>query len=117
LLDEFRKDLGNNPVFFAAFDSSQKRKADDMSDGQEQRGQKVNPEYVEGWEEEIDEILTPNMEIRDWEALRSQIKVDLKRKKKSLPLSQMNQLMILRNFANLRLKGYGRIEASYEIDH
>jgi len=105
------------PLFFghAAHAPSQKRKADDMSDGQEQRGQEVNTEDLDGWEEEIDETLTPNMEIRDWEALRSQIKADLKKKHKSLPLSQMNQLMILRNFANLRLKGYGRIEASYKI--
>jgi hypothetical protein len=72
-------------------------------------------ENAEAWEEELDETLTPNAEIRDWEALRTQIKADLKKKHKSLPLSQINQLMILRNFANLRLKGYGRIEASFEI--
>ena len=61
--------------------------------------------------------LTPNAEIRDWVALRSRmmIKVDLKTKHKSLPLLQINQLMILRNFANLRLKGFDRIPASFEI--
>lgn len=70
---------------------------------------------VEAWEEEIDEMLMPNVEIRDWGLLRTQIKDDLKKKYKSLPLSQANQLMILRNFATLRLKGYGRMEASFEI--
>jgi hypothetical protein len=72
-------------------------------------------EELEAWEEELDETLTPNAKIRDWEVLRAQIKADLKKKHKSLPLSQINQLMVLRNFANLRLKGYGRIQASYEI--
>lgn len=67
------------------------------------------------WEDELDETLTPNAKIRDWGALRAQIKADLKKKHKSLPLSQLNQLMILRNFANLRLKGYNRTQASIEI--
>ena len=75
----------------------------------------AGPESAEAWEEELDETLTPNAEIQDWGALRTQIKADLKKKHKSLPLSQINQLMILRNFANLRLKGYGQIEVSFEI--
>jgi len=110
---------------------SQKRKADDMGgddastngvldreiggNHQEQGDREVDPEGIEVWEEEINEILTPNSDIRDWEALRSQIKADLKKKHKSLSLSQINQLMILRNFANLRLKGFGQLEASFEI--
>ena len=70
----------------------------------------------EDWEAELDECLTPNpTEIQDWSTLRKQIKKDLARKYKSLPLSQVNQLMILRNFATLRLRGLGRIEASKEI--
>ena len=75
----------------------------------------AGPESAEAWEEELDETLTPNAKIQDWGTLRMQTKADLKKKHKSLPLSQINQLMILRNFANLRLKGYGQIEASFEI--
>ena len=33
----------------------------------------------------------------------------------TLPISQVNQLLILHNFATLRLKGYGKMEASLEI--
>ncbi|EDR06554.1 uncharacterized protein LACBIDRAFT_300092 [Laccaria bicolor S238N-H82] len=70
----------------------------------------------EEWEAELDECFASNpSEIRDWHALRDQIKNDLNKKFKSLPLSQINQLMILRNFATLRLKGLGRIEASKDI--
>ena len=70
----------------------------------------------EEWEAELDECLAPNpTEIQDWSTLREQIKKDLERKYKSLPLSQVNQLMILRNFATLRLRGLSRIEASKEI--
>jgi hypothetical protein len=54
-------------------------------------------------------------EIRDWGMLWDQIKNDLKKKAKTLPLSQFNQLTIIRNFATLRLKGLGRLAASQEI--
>lgn len=70
----------------------------------------------EEWEAELDECLAPNLtEIRDWKTLHEQIKKDLARKYKLLPLSQVNQLMILHNFAMLCLRGLGRIEASKEI--
>lgn len=71
---------------------------------------------VEEWEAESEILnLMPGVvsEIRTWTDLREQIKVDLK--KKSLPLSKVNQLLILRNFATLRLKGDGKIDASREI--
>ncbi|KAJ7595375.1 hypothetical protein C8J56DRAFT_1115182 [Mycena floridula] len=54
-------------------------------------------------------------DIKPWDELRKQIKADLKKQLKSLPLSKVNQLMILRNFATLHLKGYGRMAASVEI--
>lgn len=70
----------------------------------------------EDWEAELDESLNPGTaEIRDWLTLRAQIKDDLKKRAKSLSLSQINQLLIVRNFATLRLKGLGRIAASKEI--
>jgi len=36
---------------------------------------------------------------------------------KTLPLSCLNQLLVLQNFATLQLKGFGRISASQEIAH
>ncbi|KAF8885624.1 hypothetical protein BD779DRAFT_1673582 [Infundibulicybe gibba] len=72
-------------------------------------------EDEEPWEEEIHETLAARVEVRNWNELRDQIKKDLGKKHCSLPLSQINQLMILRNFATLRLKGFGRMAASQEI--
>ena len=69
----------------------------------------------EPWEAEMHETLTTQVEIRGWKELRDQIKKDLKTMHTTLPLSRINQLMILRNFATLRLKGHGRMSASYEI--
>ena len=70
----------------------------------------------EEWEAELDERLAPDpAEIQYWLTLRTQIKADLKKEAKSLSLSQINQLLILRNFATLRLKGLGRVAASKEI--
>ncbi|KZT63123.1 hypothetical protein DAEQUDRAFT_680923 [Daedalea quercina L-15889] len=55
-------------------------------------------------------------DIRGWYDLREQIKADLARsKKKNVILTEINQLLILRNFATLRLKGFERIPASQEI--
>ena len=39
----------------------------------------------------------------------------MKKAGNTLPITQINQLLILRNFATLQLKGYGKIEASFEI--
>ncbi|KAG2073340.1 hypothetical protein BDR04DRAFT_938267, partial [Suillus decipiens] len=69
----------------------------------------------EEWEEELDMAIKGRSEIRDWKTLRDQIKDDLRKNHKSLPLSAINQLMILSNFATLRLKGASRIGASLEI--
>ena len=64
---------------------------------------------VDEWEfeaEVCESISWTEQEIRGWDVLRDQIKVDLKKKGAALPLSKVNQLLILRNFATLRLKGY-----------
>ncbi|KAJ6475499.1 hypothetical protein C8R45DRAFT_1102777 [Mycena sanguinolenta] len=55
----------------------------------------------------------PGINIRSWHALRDKIKVELQ--KKNLPITKYNQLLILRNFATLRIKGFKRIAASLEI--
>ena len=71
---------------------------------------------AEGWEHELDEaVQRPPAEIKDWAALQTQIKEDLKKKSKILTLSAINQLMTLSNFATLRLKGASWIAASEEI--
>jgi hypothetical protein len=55
-------------------------------------------------------------DIRGWQDLREQIKSDLLvAHKRHDPISRINQLMVLRNFATLRLKGVGRIAASEAI--
>ena len=70
----------------------------------------------EEWEAGLNESFAPGTtEIQGWLTLCAQIKEDLKKKAKSLPLSQINQLMILSNFTTLHLKGLGRIVASKEI--
>jgi hypothetical protein len=71
----------------------------------------------EPWEEDVHEMMAgiSPKEIRGWDKLRDQIKKDLKKKHTSLPLSHINQLMILRNFATLRMKGHSRILTSRQI--
>jgi hypothetical protein len=69
------------------------------------------------WEPEDDvQMSLPGIvQIRGWDVLREQVKSDLKKFSKTLPLSKINQLMIIRNFVTLRLKGFGRIDASIQI--
>jgi hypothetical protein len=75
----------------------------------------VDEEEAEEWEEELDVAIKGGSEIRDWKTLRDQIKDDLKKNYKSLPLSAVNQLLVLSSFATLRLKGTSRMGASMEI--
>ena len=75
----------------------------------------VDDDDAEGWEQELDSAIKSSTEIRDWGTLREQIQQDLKQGQKTLPLAHLNQLMILSNFATLRLKGASRIKASLEI--
>ncbi|KAJ6546396.1 hypothetical protein DFH09DRAFT_1087719 [Mycena vulgaris] len=51
--------------------------------------------------------------VRSWHALREKVKTDLK--KRNLSATQHNQLLIIRSFATLRIKGLKRIQASLEI--
>ncbi|KAK0207757.1 hypothetical protein IW262DRAFT_1450785 [Armillaria fumosa] len=78
----------------------------------------IDEERFHEWEMEIEyeSLMFRGVdEIQPWDALRAQIKKDLKQKAKSLTLAQFNQLTIIRNFTTLQLKGYGRIAASEEI--
>jgi hypothetical protein len=65
--------------------------------------------------EVCESVSCERIEIHGWDTLRDQIKADLKKRGDTLPLSKVNQLLILRNFATLRLKGYRTIAASIEI--
>ena len=71
---------------------------------------------AEDWEEELEETVHgPVSQVKGWDELRKQIKADLKKNSKTLPLSRLNQLFILSSFATLCLKGVSRIKASQEI--
>jgi hypothetical protein len=55
-------------------------------------------------------------EVHRWKELREQIKDDiLKAYRENKMHTQANQLTILRNFATLRIKGLGRINASKDV--
>lgn len=49
--------------------------------------------------------------------MQTQIKDNLKKKYKSLPFAQINQLMILHNFATLQIKGHKCMDVSTVIAH
>lgn len=71
---------------------------------------------LEGDEDEIEEEARgPKPHVHDWADLRKEIKDNLKKNSKTLPLSHINQLMIISNFATLRLKKLTRTQASLEI--
>ncbi|KIJ56331.1 hypothetical protein M422DRAFT_239552, partial [Sphaerobolus stellatus SS14] len=76
----------------------------------------VDPDTgVECWEEELHETRAHPTEIRGWAELRDQINDDLKKKFKTFTPSQVNQLIILRSFATLRLRSVGKLKASEQI--
>ena len=71
---------------------------------------------AEDWEDELEEAVRgPISQVKGWDELQKQIKADLKKNSKTLPLSRLNQLFILSSFSTLRLKGVSRITASQEI--
>ena len=68
------------------------------------------------WEYDVDECVHGGkVDVHGWEVLQEQIKKDMKKTGNTLPITQINQLLILQNFATLQLKGYGKIKASFEI--
>jgi hypothetical protein len=91
--------------------------SDEESGEQEGDGSWANNE-----EEMIDSVLgagvgpRPKVDVRDWKDLREQIKDDIvNAHKKRARLTTINQLLLLRNFSTLRIKGVGRMAASKEI--
>jgi hypothetical protein len=74
--------------------------------------------FDEDWEEELDEQLHGQKftDILSWDGVKEIIDFDLREaKKKHLPLAQVNQLLLIRNFCILMNKGFSRIEASVQI--
>lgn len=55
----------------------------------------------EAWEEELEEREQAGVEIKGWDELCEQIKTDLAKSSKTSPLSRINQLLLIRNFATL----------------
>ncbi|KAJ7819430.1 hypothetical protein B0H13DRAFT_2378379 [Mycena leptocephala] len=73
----------------------------------------VPDDDLEAWEEELDEnIAGPKGTKQPWPELHKKIQMDIKKGRKTLPLSRLNALMVLLNFSTLVIKGYGLIEAS-----
>jgi hypothetical protein len=71
---------------------------------------------MEAWEDELDEMVHgASCETKSWPQMRQEIKRTLKSQHKSLALSQVNQLIILQNFATLLMKGLTRGQASMQI--
>ncbi|KAF8227164.1 hypothetical protein L208DRAFT_1405913 [Tricholoma matsutake] len=67
---------------------------------------------LEDWEAELDEsVQGPKSHAWDWTDLQKQIKDHLKKNSKTLPLSRLNQLLIISNFATLCLKGISQTQA------
>jgi len=79
-------------------------------------GNGVNNEGLDdGLEHDLNNCVHGGLEICGWDKLREQIMKDLERGAKTMPLTTTNQLLVLRNFTNLQLKGYGKMEVSLEI--
>ncbi|KAI6038100.1 hypothetical protein EDC04DRAFT_2896829 [Pisolithus marmoratus] len=64
----------------------------------------------EAWEDELEEQERGGIKIRGWHELCNQIKSNLAKGAKTLPLSCINQLMLIWSFATLHLKGLGHVE-------
>jgi hypothetical protein len=77
-------------------------------------------EQCDAWEDEVEvvESVSQNVmqfECRGWSSVRDGIKAYLRKASKTLSVSQLNQLIILQCFANLRVKGERWMEASRQI--
>ena len=91
-------------------------KGSDVESNSESAVNKMDDKELEDWECELeDSVQGPTSNVHDWLDLRKQIKDHLKKNSKTLPLSQINQLLIVSNFATLHIKGDSRTKASLEI--
>src|SRR6266481_6282601 len=75
-----------------------------------------NDEEVEDWEAELEEHAEGLIgHIQDWADLHADVMKQLNNESKILPLSKLNQLMIISCFATLQLKGYSCTQSSIEV--
>ena len=82
----------------------------------EARASQEDKDFVKLLDEEDRPEVARKEVIRKWPELQGQVKEDLEHAyKQHAPASQINQLLILQNFANLQMKGLGRMVASKEI--
>ena len=90
---------------------------EEEEEGYESDGEERNTEFLLDTEEDGPMATAKDKsEIRTWDKLWDQLKGDLQAVKgRSATLTQINQLIILRNFANLHMKGLKCIVASEQI--
>jgi hypothetical protein len=73
-------------------------------------------EAQEAWEDELDELMNNSVDAeRDWTTIRTEVDEQLKKNFTCFGQTDVNQLIILRSFATLIIKGYGKVEASKRI--
>ena len=109
-------ELGESPSITNPCNNTQGSLGRGSDDGSILNAGRLVDDAEDAWEDVLEEQERGGVEIRGWDELREQVKDDLaKGAKTSLPLSRVNQLMLIRSFATLRLKGLGCVEASLEI--
>ncbi|KAJ7884263.1 hypothetical protein B0H13DRAFT_1890044 [Mycena leptocephala] len=98
----------SEPVFSAAASEI----GDDMTNEQMTTQDELEEQQGEAWEDELEENIASTVKgpPRPWDEIRKEVKAELKKNSKIMPLSRVNQLMIVSNFATLRLKGSGTME-------
>ena len=107
-------------------DQEGKDKDEDEDNGQEENeadnGQEMdNVVQSEDEEDDMDNFMEasgcePKEDIRSWSELRDKIRADLgEAHKNNATLTHIKELLVLQNFATLRIRGDGRIAASMQI--
>jgi hypothetical protein len=82
-----------------------------------ERGGELDDSLIdgEGWEDELEMMVDGGRsnQIKNWADLREQIRKD--QQQQSLPLAQVNQLIILASFTTLHLRGLSQTKVSLEV--
>jgi len=110
------KELGESPSITTPCNDTHGSLGCGSDDGLILNAGRLVDDAEDAWEDVLEEQERGGVKIRGWDELQEQVKDNLvKGAKTSLPLSCINQLMLIRSFATLRLKGLGCVEASLEI--
>jgi hypothetical protein len=88
---------------------------DDLNQEDEETCKQAARDF-EAWEEELDEC-TDNvtLQTKTWPEIRAEVDKQLKTQFKTLARTEVNQLIILRSFATLLMRGVKRIDASLRV--